>query len=53
LREKYGKESEFVKAYSKKILDLPLITWNNPRKISEFSKKLMYCAQSLQTIVMM
>ena len=37
LKEKYGKESEVVKAYSKKILDLPVITSNNPKKIGEFS----------------
>jgi hypothetical protein len=50
LREKYGKESEIVKAYSKKILDLPLITSNNAKMISEFSEKLTYCVQSLQTM---
>ena len=32
LKEKYGKESEVVKAYSKKILDLPVITSNNPKR---------------------
>ena len=50
LKEKYGKESEVVKAYSKKILDLPIITSNNSKKIGEFSEKLTYCAQSLQTL---
>ena len=50
LKEKYGKESEVVKAYSKKILDLPVITSNNPKKICEFSEKLTYCVQSLQTL---
>ena len=50
LKEKYSKESEVVKAYSKKILDLPVITLNNPKKISEFSEKLTYCVQSLQTL---
>ena len=50
LCEKYGKESEIVKAYSKNILDLPLITSNNPKRISEFSEKLTYCVQSLQTM---
>jgi hypothetical protein len=52
LREKYGKENEIVKAYSKKILDLPLITSNNAKKISEFSENLTYCVQSLQTMHM-
>ena len=50
LCEKYGNESEIVKAHSKNILDLPLITSNNPKRISEFSKKLTYCVQSLQTM---
>ena len=50
LCEKYGKESEIVKAYIKNILDLPLITSNNPKRISEFSEKLTYCVQSLQTM---
>ena len=50
LKEKYGKESEVVKAYSKKILDLPVITSNNPKKIGEFSEKLTYCVQCLQTL---
>ena len=32
LRDKYWKESEIVKAYSqKKILDLPVVTWNNSK----------------------
>ena len=39
-----------MKAYCKKILDLPAIPSNNPRKISEFSEKLTYCVQSLQTL---
>ena len=50
MREKFGKESEIVKAYSKKILDLRLITSNNAKMISEFSEKLTYCVQSLQTM---
>ena len=32
LCEKYGKQSEIVKACSKKILDLPVITSNNTKK---------------------
>ena len=50
MRERYGKESEIVKAYSKKILDLPVITSNNPKKINEFSEKLTYVIQSFQTL---
>ena len=50
LLEKYGKESEIVKAYGKEILELPYISSANPRKIKEFSEKLTYCAQSLQSL---
>ena len=44
LKEKYGKESEIVKAYVKEIL--PLIPSGNAKKIAEFSDKLTYCVQS-------
>lgn len=50
LNERFGKESEIVKAYGKEILDLPLISSANPRKISEFREKLTYCVQALQTL---
>lgn len=50
LNERFGKESEIVNAYVKEILDLPLISSTNPRKISEFSEKLTYCVQVLQTL---
>jgi len=50
LTNKYGKESEIVKAYTKEILDLPSVPNANPKKISEFSEKLTYCVQALQTL---
>ena len=50
LNERFGKESEIVKAYIKEILDLPSISSANPRKIGEFSEKLTYCVQALQTL---
>ena len=50
LQERYGKESEIIKAYTKEILELPSIPNANPRKISEFSEKLTYCVQALQTL---
>ena len=50
LQEKYGKESEIIKAYAKEILELPSVPNANPRKISEFSEKLTYCVQALQTL---
>ena len=45
LQEKFGKESEVVKAYTREILDLPTIPNCNPKKISEFSEKLTYCVK--------
>ena len=50
LNERFGKKSEIVKAYVKEVLDLPLISSANPRRINEFSEKLTYCVQVLQTL---
>ena len=49
-KRRYGKESEIVKAYVKEIMDLPVITSANPRKISEFSERLSYCVEALETM---
>ena len=40
LKDKYGKDSEVVKAYIKEILDLPHIPTAHVRKIHEFGNKL-------------
>ena len=50
LKEKYGKESDIVKAYTKQIFDLPVIQNASARKIHEFSDKLNFAVQSLQTM---
>ena len=50
LQEKYGKETEIVKAYCREILDLLTVTSANPRKIADFSDKLQYCVHALQTM---
>ena len=50
LEDKYGKDSEVVKAYTKQIFDLPTISNSNTRRIHEFSDKLTFCVQSLQTL---
>jgi hypothetical protein len=50
LEGKYGKESELVKSYVKEILSLPYISTANSKKIAEFSDKLTYCVQSLQSL---
>ena len=45
-KEKFGKDSEIIKAYTKEILELPTL----PKAISDFSEKLTYCVQALQTL---
>ena len=50
LQEKYGKETEIVKAYCREILDLLTVTSANPRKIADFSDKLQYCIHALQAM---
>ena len=50
LKDRYGKNSEIIKAYVKEIVDLPHISSANPKKIAEFSEKLNYCVQALQTM---
>ena len=40
----------FIKAYTKQILDLPHIHDVNVGKVHEFSEKLSYCVQSLETM---
>ena len=50
LKDKYRKESEIVKAYNKEILELPVISGVNVKKIHEFTDRLTYCLQSLETM---
>ena len=50
LKEKYGKNSELVKAYTKQIFDLPTIPNANIKRIHEFCEKLSYAVQSLETM---
>lgn len=50
LKEKFGKDSEIIKAYTKEILELSTLTGTNPKAISDFSDKLTYCVQALQTL---
>ena len=50
LEDKYGNESEIIKAYTRQIFDLPVISTVNTRKIHEFSENLMYAVQSLATM---
>ncbi|CAB4015414.1 Hypothetical predicted protein [Paramuricea clavata] len=50
LKDKFGKESEIVKGYTREILGLPTIQAANQKKIHEFSDKLSYCVQALETL---
>jgi hypothetical protein len=50
LLDRFGKESEIVNSYVREILELPYITIANPCKIAEFSEKLTYCIQALDTL---
>ena len=50
LMDKYGKESEIVKAYTRQIFELPIIPNANVKRIHDFSDKLTYNVQSLQTL---
>lgn len=50
LQERYGKQSEIIKAYTKHIFDLPKIPDGNVKRIHEFSDKLSYAVQSLETL---
>ena len=50
LSDKYGKELEIINSYVKQILELLHVTSANPRKIAEFSEKLSYSVQALETL---
>ena len=50
LKEKFGKDTEIIKVYTKEILELPTVTGANPKAISEFSERLTYCVHALQTL---
>ena len=48
--DKYGKESEIIKAYNREILDLPVIPGIDVKRIHEFSERFSYRVQSLETM---
>ena len=50
LMEKYGEDSEIIKAHSQQIFDLPFIPNQNSHRIHEFCDKLTFSVQSLQTM---
>ena len=50
LEERYGKNSEVIKAYVKLIMNLPAINEINLAKIHKFNDQLMHAVQALQTL---
>ena len=50
LQDQYGKNSEIVKAYIKEIMDFPQIPGVHAKKIADFSEKLSYSVQALETL---
>ncbi|KAK3727323.1 hypothetical protein QZH41_006278 [Actinostola sp. cb2023] len=50
LTAEYGQPSEIVNVYVQNIMQLPVITGTNPKKIHDFYKQLRYNVQSLETL---
>lgn len=50
LEAEYGQSTEIVNAYVQGIMNLPVITGTNPKKIQDFYKQLRYNVQSLDTL---
>ena len=50
LEERYGKNSEIIKAYVKLIMELPVINHVNLKKIHQFNDQLTHAVQALQTL---
>ena len=50
LEAEYGQPTEIVNAYIKNIMELPIVTGANPRKVKDFYKQLRFNVQSLDTL---
>ena len=50
LKAEYGQSTEIVNTYIKNIVELPIITGANPRKVKEFYKQLCFNVQSLDML---
>lgn len=50
LEAEYGQSTEIVNAYVQGIMNLPVVTGTNPKKIQDFYKQLRYNVQSLDTL---
>ena len=50
LEAEYDQPADIVNAYVRNIMELPVITGANPRKVKEFYKQLRYNVQSLDML---
>ena len=50
LEAEYGQSAEVLNAYIQNIINLPVVTEANPKKIQDFYKQLRYNVQSLKTL---
>jgi len=50
LKGEYGKTSEIINAYVHNILELPVVTSPDPKRVNAFYKTLLYNVQSLETL---
>ena len=50
LEAEYGQPTEIVNSYIRNIMELPIITSANPRKVKEFYEQLRFNVQSLDTL---
>lgn len=49
LKGEYGKTSEIINAYDHNILELPIVTSPDPKRVNAFYKTLLHKVQSLET----
>lgn len=49
LKGEYGKTSEIINAYVHNILELPILTSPDPKRVNAFYKTLLHKVQSLET----
>ena len=50
LKGEYGKTSEIINAYVHNILELPILTSSDPKRVNAFYKTLLHKVQSLETL---
>lgn len=50
LKGEYGKTSEIINPYDHNILELPIVTSPDPKRVNAFYKTLLHKVQSLETL---